>query len=106
MAIEAVNAGRDAYVEKPTADRMADAVAFRDAVRKTGKIVQVGTQRRSTPSYQQAYEYIKTGKFGDINMVEMTLEREPARTLAAARRGAVAEGAGHGLEAVPPEPSV
>jgi len=47
-------------------------VAFRDAVRKTGKIVQVGTQRRSTPSYQQAYEYIKSGKFGDINMVEMT----------------------------------
>ena len=69
---EAVNNGRDAYVEKPTADRMADAVAFRDAVHKTGKIVQVGTQRRSTPAYQQAYEYIKSGKFGDINMVEMT----------------------------------
>jgi predicted dehydrogenase len=70
--IEAVNAGRDAYVEKPTADRMADAVAFREAVHKTGKIVQVGTQRRSTPSYQKAYEYIKSGKFGEINMVEMT----------------------------------
>jgi len=69
---EAVNAGRDAYVEKPTADRMADAVAFRDAVRKTGKIVQVGTQRRSTPAYMKAYDYIKSGKFGDINMVEMT----------------------------------
>jgi predicted dehydrogenase len=70
--IEAVKAGRDAYVEKPTADRMADAVAFREAVRQTGKIVQVGTQRRSTPSYQRAYDYIKSGKFGDINMVEMT----------------------------------
>lgn len=70
--VEAVKAGRDAYVEKPTADRMADAVAFRDAVRQTGKIVQVGTQRRSTPSYQRAYEYIRSGKFGEINMVEMT----------------------------------
>ncbi len=69
---EAVKAGRDAYVEKPTADRMADAVTFRNAVRQTGKIVQVGTQRRSTPSYQRAYEYIKSGKFGEINMVEMT----------------------------------
>ncbi len=39
---------------------------------KTGKIVQVGTQRRSTPSYQKAAEYIKSGKFGDIVMVEMT----------------------------------
>ena len=70
--IEAVKAGRDAYVEKPTADRIADAVAFREAVRQTGKIVQVGTQRRSTPSYQRAYEYIKSGKFGEINMVEMS----------------------------------
>ncbi len=70
--VEAVKAGRDAYVEKPTAHTMADARAFRDAVKKTGKIVQVGTQRRSTPSYQKAAEYIKSGKFGDIMMVEMT----------------------------------
>jgi predicted dehydrogenase len=69
---EAVNAGRDAYVEKPTAHTMEDARLFRAAVKKTGKIVQVGTQRRSTPSYQKAAEYIKSGKFGDIVMVEMT----------------------------------
>jgi predicted dehydrogenase len=69
---EAVNAGRDAYVEKPTAHTMADARLFRAAVHKTGKIVQVGTQRRSTPSYMKAAEYIKSGKFGDIVMVEMT----------------------------------
>jgi predicted dehydrogenase len=69
---EAVNAGRDAYVEKPTAHTMEDARLFRAAVKKSGKIVQVGTQRRSTPSYQKAAEYIKSGKFGDIVMVEMT----------------------------------
>jgi len=69
---EAVNAGRDAYVEKPTAHTMTDSRLFRDAVKKTGKIVQVGTQRRSTPSYQKAAEYIKSGAFGDIVMVEMT----------------------------------
>jgi len=68
---EAVNAGRDAYVEKPTADRLEDGKAFLAAVKKTGKIVQVGTQRRSTPAYQRAYEYIRSGKFGEINMVEM-----------------------------------
>ena len=70
--IQAVNAGRDAYVEKPTAHTMKDAREFLAAVEKTGKIVQVGTQRRSTPSYQKAYEYINSGKFGDIVMVEMT----------------------------------
>jgi len=69
---EAVNAGRDAYVEKPTAHTMEDARLFRAAVKKTGKIVQVGTQRRSTPSYQKAAEYVQSGKFGDIVMVEMT----------------------------------
>ena len=69
---EAVNAGRDAYVEKPTAHTMADARLFRSAVKNAGKIVQVGTQRRSTPSYQKAAEYIKSGAFGDIVMVEMT----------------------------------
>jgi predicted dehydrogenase len=51
---------------------MDDARKFRAAVHKTGKIVQVGTQRRSTPSYQRAAEYIKSGVFGDIVMVEMT----------------------------------
>jgi predicted dehydrogenase len=70
--VEAVNAGRDAYVEKPTAHTMEDARAFLAAVKRTGRIVQVGTQRRSTPSYQKAAEYIQSGKFGDIVMVEMT----------------------------------
>ncbi len=69
---EAVNAGRDAYVEKPMAHTMEDARKIREAVHRTGKVVQIGTQRRSTPSYQRAYEYIKSGQFGDIVMVEMT----------------------------------
>ncbi|MGA8043010.1 MAG: Gfo/Idh/MocA family oxidoreductase [Terracidiphilus sp.] len=70
--VEAVEAGRDAYVEKPTAHTMKDARRFLAAVKKTGRIVQVGTQRRSTPSYQKAAEYIQSGQFGDIVMVEMT----------------------------------
>ncbi len=70
--IEAVHAGRDAYVEKPTAHTMQDARDFLAAVKQTGKIVQVGTQRRSTPSYQRAHDYIQSGKFGDIVAVEMT----------------------------------
>ena len=70
--VQAVNAGRDAYVEKPLAHTMPDALAIRDAVRRTGKVVQIGTQRRSTPSYQHAYDYIKSGAFGDIVMVEMS----------------------------------
>jgi predicted dehydrogenase len=70
--VEAVRAGRDAYVEKPLANTMADARAIRQAVKETGKIVQIGTQRRSDPVYQRAFDFIKSGKFGDIVCVEMT----------------------------------
>lgn len=69
---QAVEAGRDAYVEKPFAESMADARAARQAVEKSGKIVQIGSQRRSTPNYIAANEYIKSEKFGNIVIVEMT----------------------------------
>ncbi|GAA0881221.1 Gfo/Idh/MocA family oxidoreductase [Algoriphagus jejuensis] len=69
---EAVEAGRDAYVEKPFAETMADARAAKEAVLRTGKIVQVGSQRRSGANYHAANQYIKDGKFGDIVAVEMT----------------------------------
>ncbi len=68
---EAVEAGRDAYVEKPFAETMEDARAAKDAVEKTGKIVQVGSQRRSGSNYHAANDFIRSGKFGDIVMVEM-----------------------------------
>ena len=70
--IQAVKAGCDAYVEKPFAETMEDARAALKAVKETGKIVQIGSQRRSAPNYQAAYDYIQSGKFGKITMVEMT----------------------------------
>jgi predicted dehydrogenase len=70
--VEAVRAGRDAYVEKPLANTMADARAIRQAVKETKQIVQIGTQRRSSPKYRRAYEFINSGQFGDLVMVEMT----------------------------------
>ncbi|MDH6305875.1 putative dehydrogenase [Parabacteroides sp. PF5-5] len=70
--IEAVKAGCDAYVEKPFAETMADNRAARQAVLETGRIVQIGSQRRSAPNYQAANEYIRSGKFGKVTMVEMS----------------------------------
>ena len=58
---EAVEAGRDVYVEKPFAETMADNRAAKEAVLRTGKIVQVGSQRRSGLNYHQANEFIKAG---------------------------------------------
>lgn len=69
---EAVEAGRDAYVEKPFAETMEDNRAAREAVEKSGKIVQIGSQRRSGANYHAANDFIRAGKFGDIVAVEMT----------------------------------
>jgi len=71
-ATEAVNSGRDAYVEKPLAESMADNIMVLKAVKETGKIVQLGSQRRSGNNYKTAADYIKSGKFGPIKVVEMT----------------------------------
>jgi predicted dehydrogenase len=70
--VEAVRAGRDAYVEKPMAHTMTDARGIRQAVKETGRILQIGTQRRSSLVYQRAYDFIRAGKFGDIVSVLMT----------------------------------
>ncbi|RYY14773.1 MAG: Gfo/Idh/MocA family oxidoreductase, partial [Chitinophagaceae bacterium] len=70
--IEAVKAGCDAYVEKPFAESMDDNKAAMKAVKESKKIVQIGSQRRSGANYHAANEFIKSGKFGDITMVELT----------------------------------
>jgi len=70
--IEAVRAGCDAYIEKPFAETMEDNRAALKAVKETGKIVQIGSQRRSGTNYKAAASYVQAGKFGDITMVELT----------------------------------
>lgn len=70
--MEAIQAGCDAYVEKPLAETMEDARKALALGRKSNRIIQIGSQRRSSPNYQAACEYIKSGKFGPITMVELT----------------------------------
>jgi predicted dehydrogenase len=70
--IEALDVGQHAYIEKPLANTMEDARAIRDAVNRSGKTVQIGTQRRSARNYLLANEYLRSGQFGDIVMAEMT----------------------------------
>ena len=70
--VEAVKAGRDTYTEKPLAETMEDNRAVLKAVKESGKIVQIGSQRRSGANYKAAADFIKEGKFGAIVMVELT----------------------------------
>lgn len=70
--IEAMKANKDAYVEKPFAETMDDNIAALKAVKATGRIVQIGSQRRSGGNYKAAADFIQQGKFGPITMVELT----------------------------------
>lgn len=70
--IEAVKAGADVYVQKPTGVDVMESAAMVAAARKYGRVVQVGTQRRSTPHLIEAVnDIIKTGRLGRISHVEM-----------------------------------
>ncbi len=71
-AIEAVKAGKDVYAEKPFANIMGDARESLKVIGGSKQVFQVGTQRRSTPSYMRAKDYLDSGKFGDVVMAEMT----------------------------------
>src|SRR5688572_25759896 len=71
-AIEAVKAGKDAYVEKPFAETMEDNRAALKAINASDRIIQIGSQRRSGGNYNAAAEFIQSGKFGPVTMVELT----------------------------------
>ena len=69
---EAAKNKKDAYCEKPFAETMDDANDALKACKANNIVVQIGSQRRSGSNYQAACEYIKSGKFGDIVIAEMT----------------------------------
>lgn len=71
-ATEAVKAGCDVYCEKPFAETMEDNRAALKAIKATDRIVQIGSQRRSGKNYHAANDFIRSGKFGDITMVELS----------------------------------
>ena len=70
--IEAVKSGVDVYVQKPISVDVVEGQAMLSAARKYGRVVQVGTQRRSTPHLIEARDrIIREGKLGKIAHVEI-----------------------------------
>ncbi|HYO81381.1 MAG TPA: Gfo/Idh/MocA family oxidoreductase [Bryobacteraceae bacterium] len=69
--IDAVKAGLDVWVQKPISVDITEGQAMLAAARKYNRVVQVGTQRRSTPHLVEAREqFVQSGKLGKIAMVE------------------------------------
>ena len=68
--IEAARAGCDMYVQKPICVDVVEGQAMLAAARKYKRVVQIGTQRRSTPHLIEARDIVKQGKLGTIGHVE------------------------------------
>jgi predicted dehydrogenase len=78
MSIDAMNAGKDVYCEKPMVQLVEDGHAVIDAEKRTGRILQVGSQRVSSVVYQKAKELVEAGAIGEINLVEAWVDRNSA----------------------------
>ena len=71
-AIAAMEAGADLYLQKPISVDVAEGQAILAKARKLNRVVQVGTQRRSTPHLMEARDrVIKEGKLGKVGLVEI-----------------------------------
>jgi len=69
MTIDAVEAGKDVYVEKPLCHEIPEGSAMVEAVRRTKRIVQVGTQRRSHEMFIEAKKLLDAQSLGPIRLV-------------------------------------
>jgi predicted dehydrogenase len=69
MTIAALRAGKNVYIEKPLAHTIEEGWDIVREAQKAGKVVQVGTQNRSSTLYKKAKELIKDGMIGDVHFV-------------------------------------
>lgn len=86
ILIDALAAGKDVYVEKPLSNTLERAVQALQAYRRTNRVVQVGTQQRSAPHFQEAAKIVQEGQLGTVTHAVLQFE-----------------GTGYGI---PPEPVV
>ena len=75
LVVEAVAAGKDVYCEKPMSHSVADGLEMVAAVKRSGRILQVGSQRVSSPLFVKAREIIASGALGELTQVELTIGR-------------------------------
>ncbi|MEW6156148.1 MAG: Gfo/Idh/MocA family oxidoreductase, partial [Verrucomicrobiota bacterium] len=69
MAIDAVRAGKDIYVQKPMTLYPDETLALRNAVRKHKRVSQVGTQIHAGSNYRRVVEWIRSGRLGPVSSV-------------------------------------
>lgn len=75
IVVEATGAGKDVYCEKPMSHTVAEGFKMVEAQEKNNRIVQIGSQRRSSIGFAKAHELVQQGAIGDVTLVESTLGR-------------------------------
>jgi myo-inositol 2-dehydrogenase/D-chiro-inositol 1-dehydrogenase len=79
LTLAALRAGKDVYVQKPFTLTHAEGVLVRDAAKKSGRIVQIGSQQRSMSQFRLAAELVRSGRIGTVQRVEIGLPIDPTQ---------------------------
>jgi myo-inositol 2-dehydrogenase / D-chiro-inositol 1-dehydrogenase len=77
-AIEAARAGKDIYLQKPASLTIAEGRLMSDVIHQTGRILQIGSQQRSTPQFHRACELARNGRIGQLHTIRIGLPVDPA----------------------------
>jgi predicted dehydrogenase len=77
-AIAAVQAGKDVYLQKPASLTIAEGRQLSDAVHRSGRIFQIGSQQRSTIQFRVAAELVRNGRIGRLKNVQVGLPGDPS----------------------------
>jgi predicted dehydrogenase len=78
IAIDAVEAGKDVYLQKPASLTIAEGRALSNAVHRTGRVFQIGSQQRSAAQFRYAAELVRNGRIGQLETVLVGLPGDPA----------------------------
>jgi predicted dehydrogenase len=78
VAVDAVRAGKDVYLQKPASLTIAEGRYLSNAVKASGRILQVGSQQRSWKQFHRACELVRNGRIGDLKHVEIGLPGDPS----------------------------
>ena len=77
-AMEAALAGKDIYLQKPTSLTIHEGRQLAEIIQKTGRILQVGTQQRSSSQFRKAAELVRNGRIGKLHTVKIGLPGDPS----------------------------
>ncbi len=78
IGIHAAEAGKDIYMQKPASLTIAEGRALSNAIHRSGRILQIGSQQRSSPQFRYAAELVRNNRIGQLKTVSVGLPGDPS----------------------------